>query len=978
VHDTSPTTPLGLSPLALPPRTAEPGRIGFPWIASSAPVAGALLIWGVTGSVLALLFAVLGPLVAVASMLDSRRQAAVERRRGAVERERELDRLEVEIALRHDLEREAAWRAAPGARRILEGVVPGWRARAPGPVVLGAAVLPSRVRLEGVPADDRDAAVLRRAARIDGVPLTADVAGGLGFVGSRPLALAAARAAVVQCAHSVAPGALAIEGPPDPHWRWLETLPHAGGPAPIRLLVTEDGASTAGMTAAAERVHVIAVGGRAADLPPGLATVMHLRHRGSAHVDGASPAEVVPELASAAEAGAWAERMALAARRAGLGRSAGLPTRVELSALAPVRVDGRDRSSLRAPVGIADGGPLELDLAAGPHALVAGTSGSGKSEFLVSWIASLSATYGPDRLAFLLVDFKGGAAFDPVAALPHVTGVVTDLAEGEAGRAVASIRAELRHREQVLADAGVRDLARLPDEVVLPRLVVVVDEFQAMVERFPDLGAVIADVAARGRSLGVHLVLASQRPNGVIRESVTANCGIRVSLRVLQRADSIAVVGTDEAAALEPGAPGRAIADVGDGCPVRFQSAIADGASIGRARERHAGVPAPRRPWLDPLPASIGLGSVAEVLGDAWTAAPGRLLLGVADDPDRQRRLAIEWDPASDGPLAVLGMPGSGRTALLDAIAAQVVGRRGAAAVLRVDGPRSAVWDALDRVASAIADDPAGLPALVVVDDVDTRFAGWPDEARYAALARLEAILRDARAAGAAVAVSASRPAGLGAGIRDALTATVLLRHASRADLVHAGGDGSLWEHHGASGSGQWRGLRAQFLTAPPPPALPAAPPSRFRPARHPLTAICTATPRADAVALAGECPAAEIILLGDPEASHRAAAALQAEPEPSRVRIVVGDAESWTANWSLAALARSRAAIVVHGGSVEYRTLARDTGPPPLLDDARTQCWEAPPEQPPIRRTWIGSDDGIRASSRPLDTDSVRSDARN
>ena len=90
-----------------------------------------------------------------------------------------------------------------------------------------------------------------------------------------------------------------------------------------------------------------------------------------------------------------------------------------------------------------------------------------------------------------------------------------------------------------------------------------------MIERFPELGSVIADIAARGRSLGVHLVLASQRPNGVVREQVTANCAIRVSLRVMQRADSLAVVGTDLAAEIAPDTPGRGILDRGDGHPVR-------------------------------------------------------------------------------------------------------------------------------------------------------------------------------------------------------------------------------------------------------------------------------------------------------------------------------------------------------------------------------------------------------------------------
>lgn len=962
----APTSP-GLSPLALPPRSAEPARAGFPWIATAAPVAGALLIWTVTGSVFALLFAVLGPLVAVASMLDSRRQAARERRRGAAERERAFERLRTELAMRHDLEREAAWRDAPGARRLVALPAPGWRERDPGEVVVGAATVPSRVRVEGVPIDDDDAELLRRAARLSRAPVTAKVADGIGFVGPRALALAAARAAIVQCAHAVPPGALAIEGPALAGWEWLVLLPHAIDGAPIRLLVTDAEDADSGSRAPDERSHVIAVGAAAGDLPPGLGTVVELRNRGSAAVVGGPVGEVVPELTSTAEARTWAERVASAARRAGVGPSARLPDRVDLSALgSSTSDDGRvgDRSSLRVVVGMGGRGPLALDLAAGPHALVAGTSGSGKSEFLVTWIAALATAYGPDRVAFLLVDFKGGAAFEPVAALPHVTGVVTDLAEGEAGRAVASIRAELRHRERVLADAGARDIARLAPEALLPRLVVVVDEFQAIVERFPDLGAVFADVAARGRSLGVHLVLASQRPNGVVRENVTANCGIRVSLRVLQRADSIAVVGTEEAALLDAAFPGRAIADPGDGCPVRFQSAIADAESIRRAGERHAGSDPPRRPWLDPLPPSIGLGSVAEVLGPSTVPIhAGRLLLGVADDPASQRRVGVEWDPAADGPLAVLGMPGSGRTALLDAIAAQVAESRGAGAVVRVEGDRSAVWDALEQAESAVVGERADRPHLVVLDDLDTRFAGWPDESRYAAVGRVESLLRAARGAGTAVVVSAARPAGLGSGVREGLTTTALLRHPTRADLVHAGGDGELWAPEGQPGSGQWRGLRAQFLAAPRPRVARTTLPPPYDPARHPLTAICSTTPRADAASIVRVLPEAEVVVLGSaPEAASRAGAMLQLAPEPDRPRIVIGDAETWASNWSLAMQARGRAAIVVHGGSGEYRALARDPGLPPLLDDHRSQCWVIPPEASPTRRSWIVVDDGIRA----------------
>ena len=118
-----------------------------------------------------------------------------------------------------------------------------------------------------------------------------------------------------------------------------------------------------------------------------------------------------------------------------------------LGDLGQPQISPESRSTLAAVVGLVSGAPLEIDLVRdGPHALVAGTTGSGKSEFLLAWLTALARVHRPDRVSFLLVDFKGGAAFEPISALPHVTGIVTDLDEGEAERAVSSLRAELRHR----------------------------------------------------------------------------------------------------------------------------------------------------------------------------------------------------------------------------------------------------------------------------------------------------------------------------------------------------------------------------------------------------------------------------------------------------------------------------------------------------------------------------------------------------
>lgn len=967
-------TSAGPASLALPPSAPEPARPGFPWIASIAPVVGAVAIWAITGSAFALLFAALGPLVAVATMLDARRHAARARSRALAARRDARERLRGEVERRHGIERDAAWRNAPSARSAADRAVPAWHLPVPRTVTVGSATIASDLRVEGVAADEADAVLLRDAGELDGAPVRVEVAAGIGFVGAPHLARAAARGAVVQCADATSPERLAVHGPGD-GWSWLELLPHRRCAAPSASVVVQErtepdgGPVATALPITTEGAFVIAVAGRPSALPPGLGAVVAVASPRAAtlHRTGHPPVGIVPELIGEAEASDWAAKLSVAARRAGLGVPGGdLPGRVPLTGLAwSPTSNPRDRGTLRVAVGLADDGPFELDLAVGPHALVAGTSGSGKSEFLLAWLTALATAYAPDRVAFLLVDFKGGAAFEPVSDLPHVTGVVTDLDESEAGRAVASIRAELRRREHVLRAAGARDIAALDDGIELPRLVVVVDEFQAMVERFPDLGAVIADVAARGRSLGVHLVLASQRPNGVVREQVTANCGIRVSLRVLHRADSIAIVGSDAAAMIRPGRPGRAVADPGDGRAIGFQSASADAAAIERARSDHGEADRPRRPWLDPLPRSLTLDALDAVLahGRRQGSTPARgderardaIVLGVADDPDRQRRVAVEWRPDREGALAVLGVPGSGRTGLLHALAEQVRHRRGRDAVARIEGSRSRAWDELHRLADAISSG-SPLPAAVVIDDLDTVFASWPDDYRIAALARVEDLVRGARGAGVAVAVSASRLTGLGAGLRDAFTASVLLRHATRADVVHAGGAGELWTPDAPPGLGQWRGLRAQFLCEGGPEGSRLDEPDPLDLAGHHLVAIAAAAPHAAADAISARAPGATVILLdAAPDAAARAAEALSSPFAPGVQHIVIGDAQAWASNWVLANAARSRATVVVHGGAVEYRALARGTGLPPILDDSARQCWILPIGTAPSRRGWPG-----------------------
>ena len=189
-------------------------------------------------------------------------------------------------------------------------------------------------------------------------------------------------------------------------------------------------------------------------------------------------------------------------------------------------------SAAAIPLGAAEGGGIVyLDLDGdGPHALIAGTTGSGKSELLRTFIASAALHLGPDDVTFLLVDYKGGAAFRSLTELPHTVGMITDLNEHLARRALVSLRAEVRRREELVAEQHASAWSGAA-------LVVVVDEFATMAREIPEFVDGLVDVAQRGRSLGIHLVLATQRRvacAGVHGDrSALHPCGMRAQLTIL-------------------------------------------------------------------------------------------------------------------------------------------------------------------------------------------------------------------------------------------------------------------------------------------------------------------------------------------------------------------------------------------------------------------------------------------------------------
>ena len=267
-----------------------------------------------------------------------------------------------------------------------------------------------------------------------------------------------------------------------------------------------------------------------------------------------------------------------------------LPARITLSAvLAPnVVLDehtltttwasaNRDQRSLVATVGMCADEPTAIDLVVdGPHALIAGTTGSGKSELLRTLVASLAASYPPDLCNFVLIDYKGASAFAECALLPHTVGMVTDLDPATAKRALVCLEAELKRRERLLLSAGAEDLiayAARPTSAPLPRLVVVIDEFATLAKDLPDFVTALIDVAQRGRSLGVHLILATQRPTGAVNDNIRANTNLRIALRVHDAADSTDVLGVSSAASIGRRTPGRALLRTGPGEVAAFQTA---------------------------------------------------------------------------------------------------------------------------------------------------------------------------------------------------------------------------------------------------------------------------------------------------------------------------------------------------------------------------------------------------------------------
>lgn len=427
--------------------------------------------------------------------------------------------------------------------------------------------------------------------------------------------------------------------------------------------------------------------------------------------------------------------------------SAQIPTAVSLLDLLDVRrveqLDVLERwkasqpsRSLAARIGRRAGGePLLLDLherGHGPHGLAAGATGSGKSELLQSLVAALAVEFHPHELAFVLVDYKGGGMANAFADLPHLIGTITNLEGTLAARSLAALKSELHRRETLLAEAGVTHIdayQRLRREgrvdEPLPHLVMIVDEFAELKAEQPDFMRELVSAVRVGRSLGVHLLLATQKPAGVVDEQIWANSRFRLCLRVERPEDSQEVLKRPDAASLTRA--GQAFFQVGQNEVFeQFQAAwagspyrpveIEDSSSIdlfevaldGRRVPLRQGLPAPSAmpaeshesqlqalvehvrevaesagierltgPWLPPLPTQITLEEIRPAEG--WNGrdwSPPHVwlepVIGVLDDPARQQQEPLRLPLGSEGHIAIYGAPGSGKTTFVQTVVASL------------------------------------------------------------------------------------------------------------------------------------------------------------------------------------------------------------------------------------------------------------------------------------------------------------------
>ncbi|SHM54986.1 type VII secretion protein EssC [Gracilibacillus kekensis] len=369
----------------------------------------------------------------------------------------------------------------------------------------------------------------------------------------------------------------------------------------------------------------------------------------------------------------------------------------------------------------------------GPHGLVAGTTGSGKSEIIQSYILSLAVNFHPYEVAFLLIDYKGGGMANLFKKLPHLLGTITNLDRTQSMRALASIKAELQRRQRLFGEHDVNHINQYQKlykqgkaSEAMPHLFLISDEFAELKSEQPDFMKELVSTARIGRSLGIHLILATQKPSGVVDDQIWSNSKFKLALKVQNESDSNEVLKTPDAAEIT--LPGRAYLQVGNNEIYELFQSAWSGADYVPDKEDHEyvdttiyaindlgqydiltedlsgldkkeeveSVPteldavidyihdytvaqqieALPRPWLPPLAERIEASEIISIdYKEAWKEQkkPLEANIGMVDQPELQKQEPLSLNITKDGHLAVFSSPGYGKSTFLQTVIMNLV-----------------------------------------------------------------------------------------------------------------------------------------------------------------------------------------------------------------------------------------------------------------------------------------------------------------
>lgn len=738
--------------IAFPPTPQPTPRPRLPLLSAVVPLVAGVVLAAALKRWEFLAFAAMSPLVVIAQAVSDRWAARRTTLRGRADHAVATAAAEAALASALDAERTRRHAAAPDL------------------ATLSAAARARTTQLWQRGPEDDDLLLLRLGLGDVPADVVADGRDGPHLLGSAPVVVDLSPGAIVSVygddhARSIARGllvqAVTLHGPSVlavtvlapgrvGDWSWTRWLPHvrlgdgaadvafdeeqlrrrldAMAPTSAAHLVVIDGACDvhlAAALAARPRTALLWVGADAAHLPSDSSTIIEAAPWPQSHatVHRASGSTVVAADAVPIEIADDTAR-ALAPLRDRAGSDGPLPVQVDWADLNQVSLSEPAAAAaelqrrwaagptMRLRLGAGHRGIVDIDLHRdGPHMLVAGTTGAGKSELLQSLVAGLVANCSPTDLCLLLLDFKGGAAFGDCARLPHTLDVLTDLDAAATTRVLRSLTAELRRRERLFAAAGAADLDAYRREqqrrgvidTDVPRLVLVVDEFATLAEELPDFVGGLVGIAQRGRSLGIHLVLATQRPEGAVSPDIRANARLRLCLAVARESESRDVIDSPVAASISTTTPGRAWLRVDGRDLVELQVPRVSGPAHrhsvprlvplcdwDRATTSDAppdapsqlerivdaaivaadvtAAPAPIRPWLPPLPEELLLRDLSDA-GDRSEVA-----IGLMDLPDELRQASLTLPAEQAETLLVAGGPRSGRTTAAVAVAVALAG----------------------------------------------------------------------------------------------------------------------------------------------------------------------------------------------------------------------------------------------------------------------------------------------------------------